>query len=286
MDEDDIKDVLRRALPDQLPPGALDRARLVRDGRRLRRRRAVGLGGTGVAAVAAVATVVGVAALQPGSDGRQAVPAGPRATVRHTPGPDRAGTASPRPSHQQSAESTGQRVTRLTDEVKSVLGKLVPGASYSVRSYPAPTNEFPPLQLIQRQHTWYEAKALLTTKAGTGSIDIGIMPAAGTDAVQVAGCATPGPPRYQKGTFACETRHSQGLSVTVRTERNPNGALIIHVATRLDPATVVSVEVSNIDPNDVPPEKFPNAPTPRAKQPAVSADQAVALATDPGLSLA
>lgn len=285
MDEDDIKDVLRRALPDELPPGELDRSRLLRDGRRLRRRRrAVGLGGTGAAAVAAVAVAVGVAATQAGPETHRSVPAGPRASVRATP--SQTDTALPSPSKQQRLETDQQRVVRLTSAVKSVLGKLVPGASYSVRSYPAPTDEYPPLQLIQRQHTWYEGKALLTTAAGSGSVDIGIMPADGTDAAQVAGCGTPDePPRYRKGTFACTTRYYNGLAVSVRTERNPNGARIVRVATRLDAATVVSVEVSNIDPNDAPAERLPPAPDPMAAEPVVSDDQAVAVATDPSLTL-
>ncbi|BCJ26257.1 hypothetical protein [Actinocatenispora sera] len=281
MDEDDIKDVLRRALPDELPPGELDRARLLRDGHRLRRRRRVlGLGGTGAAAVAAVAVAVGVAAMQAGPDTHRSVPAGPRASARATP-------SHPLPSPSRTRPETDQqRMVRLTGAVKNALGHLVPEASYSVGNYPPPTDEYPPLQLIQRQHRWYEGKALLTTAAGTGSIDIGIMPADGTDAAQVAGCGTPdNPPRYQKGTFACTTRYYNGLAVSVRTERNPNGARIVHVAARLDAATVVSVEVSNIDPNDASAQRLAPAPNPRAAKPVVSDDQAVALATDPSLSL-
>jgi hypothetical protein len=289
MDEDDIKQVLRRALPDELPPGDLDRSRLLRDGRRLRRRRrrAIGLGGTGVAAVAAVAVAVGVAGMpfEPDTTHRT-VPAGPRATARVAPSKSPADTVPPSPGRSPRHETDRQRAVRLTEATRHVLAKLLPKAAYSVRSYPAPTDRYPPMQLIQRQHNWYQGKALLTTAAGSGSVEVDVIPASGTDAAQVAGCGAPdSAPRYRQGTFTCTTSHHNGLAVSVRTDRAPNGARIVRVATRLDAATIVAVEASNIDPNDAPDQQLPPAPSPRAGTTILSTDQAIAVATDPSLAL-
>ena len=178
MSDDQVRDLLTRALPDPSPLSASEQQIMLGRGRRALRRRKLMTAGAGLMGVAVLVAGIAVAPALVGGGGGVGAQQQPGA-----PSESPSGSPSASPSASASAAVDGklpstnppsitlhadaETAQRLTTALTAATGQALPGSTFT----PTPRRNWPAWQ-VRPQTDYYLGGAWVTDAAGSGSVDV------------------------------------------------------------------------------------------------------------------
>jgi hypothetical protein len=293
----DVRDILRRALPDAAPV-PITRESAVAAGRRAVRihRTRVGVAAMGIATAAVLAgsTLLGgtwaasTAAASPDATGPDAT--GPDATVSAPPpatptsSPTAEPTAKPArpPVQRRLTEPASQATARLTAALKAAVHPLLPPSTLGAITIPSTngSHTYRPLEVSRFEGGVYMGFAQVRDARGLGSLDFHLNPYLGDNPERrfARYCATVPPP-----AISCQTRIGPGGELIIVEIGHPSPSSSV-VEYRVEMVKADGTALVSIARNVGDTIGLEQGPADRSDPP-LSADQLVAILLSPGLTL-